>query len=246
MGRRAIGLAVVTALCIVATAATGNAESLNGGNSIASAVHLKSGQQASGGGRMGGCELTSGGAEFYKITIPAGSVLTIDFASVDANGVYVDILRPAETDFTLANAGSVAHGYTEGKQELSFRANVTGDWIMAVSGNCGSDFGYTLQVRLQGRTSVTLRGPKKVRPNHSAKLSGIVAGATSGYVTLENRNGGGWQQFSQPEIHSGGGYSDTVTFNGHCGERWTIRAVYSGDSGHPAGISNSIEVHASC
>ena len=242
---------VVTALLLIAlaTAAVASAATRNGGNSIANAPTLTVNHQVSGGGTMNDCwDRTNSGAEFWRIPLVAGTVLVVDYGSVNGQEVEVNILHPNETDYTLDQGNSVANGGTGGKDELRFRPNINGSWILVVSGSCEGDYGYQLSVSVQSHTQVTLRGPNAIRPNATGTLRGVVSGVDEGQVTLQDRSGGSWHTYSTTDINTGGVFTWQGTFTGRCRPRstWTERAIFAGDDTHPAGISNTVVVRAAC
>jgi hypothetical protein len=82
--------------------------------------------------------------EFWRVPLVAGDRLTINYQPVNVGRVSLEILRPTVTDYTLANAGSVAYDQASGKSTFSWTATRTGRWLLEVSCDCSSVLGYQL------------------------------------------------------------------------------------------------------
>jgi hypothetical protein len=226
---------VIGALAAVTTAP---AARTNGGNAISNAPALNPGQRVTGGGHMSDSPgKPNSGAEYWRVQIPAGSVLVADYGSLNGREVVLRLYRPSETDFSIYNANSLAVDYTTGKEQFFYRAGVTGSYILQVSGD--GDYGYEVTSRILTKSTITLTGPKLIIPNRRGTVRGRVYGATYGQVTIQGRTGGGWREITTANLGPNGGYVARFTFSGSCrGGSWSTRVVYAGDQTHPAGISS--------
>jgi hypothetical protein len=220
--------------------------SAGGGSSIAAAPQLPLNVQVTGGAKQDCRNFPYAGTEYWRVKLTPGAALVLDYGSVNGQGVNIRVYRPDVTDYTIAHADTSAADSTTAKDELRFRANVAGSWLVVVWGGCNAEYGYQLIARVQTKTTVRLSGPRRIRPGGQGTLRGQVVGATGGEVSLQSRTHGHWRTFSSASISSDGTFSWQGTFSGHCGNTWANRAVFAGDQYYPAGASRIVTTRATC
>lgn len=236
----------VTLLIMLGVLVAPTALSAGGSPTIASAQPVPLNARVTGGAKMGCDVWPYSGTEYWRVHLTGGAALVVDYGSLNGEGVQILIYRPDITDYTIGKADSSASGSTAGKDELRFRANVPGDWLIMLRGGCNQEYGYEMTVRVELKTVVRLAAPTRIRPKGTGTLRGRVLGVTSGTVSLQWFGNRRWHTFTTTSIASDGTFSYRATFNGKCGARWTNRAVYAGDEQHPAGISKPALTRANC
>lgn len=241
--KRQVYAALTVALALLVIAATAFA---NGSPTIASAQPLPLGQQVTGGAKMGCENWPYAGTEYWRVPMTGGAVLVLDYSSLNGATVNVRVFRPEVTDYTVGKESSSTSTSSSGRDQLRFRANVPGNWIVMLAGGCESEYGYELTARVERKTTVQLRGPARVRPRGTGVLRGRVVGVSDGTVSLQWYGNRRWRTFGTAYIQDDGTFSMRTTYNGKCGGVWTNRAVFSGDSEHAAGVSNKVISRASC
>jgi hypothetical protein len=238
MSRRRRLLLATVAFAGLLVVATAFASQRNGGNSIANAPALNPGKRVTGGGQMtDSAGKPNSGAEYWRVRIPAGGVFVADYGSLNGRNVYLNLYRPNESDFSIYNASSLKNAGSDGKEQMFYRAGVSGNYILQVSGD--GDYGYELTSHIVTRSTVTLSGPKLIVPNRRGTVRGRVYGANGGSVTIQGLGSGGWREITTAYLGPNGGFKAQFTFTGRCRSgSWSTRAVYAGDDTHPHGVSN--------
>jgi hypothetical protein len=230
-----------TALTALVASTIAFAAADGGGKSVASAPALNPGHRVTGGGQMvDSAGKPNSGAEYWRVAIPAGGVFIADYGSLNGRYVNIRLYRPSETDFTISNASYLTADGTDGRDEMRYRAGISGSYIFQIYGDCYQcDYGYELTSHILAKSTVTLTGPKAIVANRQGTVRGRVYGATGGYVSIQQRLGGGWRQITTTSLGPSGGFKAQIQFPGSCRRgSWSTRAVYAGDREHPAGTSN--------
>jgi hypothetical protein len=214
----------------------------NGAETIAAAPQLPIGQSVSSGwseqkGIDGG-----GYGEWWRVQMSAGDKLTVD-AEVVSTGcgdekpiTELRMYAPSVTDFTLngetQTAAKIELDEPNPHGELTFVTPLTGDWSLLVTdGGACSTLSYNFTARLQHRTTATLGGPRVVRAEHSLTLTGTIAGASEGAVSIQLLRHG-WKTLGMANIATNGGYRWTGKAPGR--GAWQYRVIYAGDANHLA------------
>lgn len=166
--------AAALAALFVAAVALGD----GGGATIASAPELPIGSPVVAG------STGSQFGEFWRITLAAGDLLTIDYGTTNGCTVYLYLYAPTVTDYTYNDARVVEGDRTgsNGKHEFTWIATGTGRWILNVQG-C-STLGYQMTAFVQHFTHVTLSAPRAVAARHALQVRGTVSGVQSGKIAL--------------------------------------------------------------
>jgi hypothetical protein len=224
----------------------------NGAETIAAAPQLPIGQIVSSGwSEQKGID-GRGYGEWWHVQMSAGDKLTVD-AEVVSTGcenerpiTELRMYAPSVTDFTLNGETQTAAkselDEPNPRGELGFVAPLTGDWSLLVTdGGACSTLSYNFTARLQHRTTATLDGPRVARAAHSLMLSGTIAGAGEGTVSIQLLRHG-WRTIGMARIATNGSFQWNARALGR--GSWRYRVVYAGDATHLASSAgHSVTVH---
>ena len=215
-----------------------------GGSTIADAPNAPIGQQVVSGTTSTlphYCNISGGDpGEFWRVPLGSGDQLVVDFGSTNGNTVYLHVLPPSVTDYTLGQARCLAEDETDSKSELRFTAGASGRYTLVVAA-LNDPFAYEMTVHVRHYTHTTITGPSVVRAHAQVTVKGRVSGISAGKVAIQSRIKRRWKTLTLTSVKSNGRFS----YKTHVGApgRYRGRVVYFGDASHlPSSAVFSVRV----
>lgn len=91
--------------------------------------------------------------EFWRLPLTAGDRVTLNWSSVNPDGVRIGVFTPATTDFNYADRDKVtvvSRGENSGKGQVTFTASRSGNWTLSIGTHWQVktsvyDFAYTVK-----------------------------------------------------------------------------------------------------
>lgn len=171
------------------------------------------------------------------------------------------LLPPGTDDFTVSQSKCIhdfngrrsGEAVTKSKVQHTYRSPLRGTYPIAIGiGNCVLGFGYltvpcqkvnansdtapptpyTMRVRVEYRTRISLRGPSSGQANEQLAFIGKLTGRTTSGKTvfLQVRKGRKWTSVSSATVGSNGSFQVTARLDKP--GIYALRAFYPGDATH--------------
>jgi hypothetical protein len=176
--------------------------------------------------------------EFWRVSMKAGDVLTIEYATVNSESVEVSVFKPDVTDNTFGDSNAAFSQSTSSSARATWRAPSTGAWLVRVDCECSS-LGYAIGIKVQTPTTLSVRAPSATTASRAFTVSGVVSRGASGNVTLTFTAPGRRAVKVTAAIGGSGSFSASVKLPRGS---YTVRATYGGDDSHLGSTARTTSV----